>query len=118
MAKTGQPAFDSGMRGSSKPKDKASGDGKAKSGKVSRFEAEPSANGGFIHTVHHEPAGGGMEVGNYQGPEKHVHPTKEAAMDHFGTVLDAMGSSKAAKHEEGVHGGKQEHSPNVGTGDE
>lgn len=115
MAKTGQPAYDSGMRGASKPS-KGAGDGKASSGKVTRFEAEPSANGGFIHTVHHEPSGG-MEVGNYQGPEKHVHPTKEAAMNHFGTVLDAMGSGSQAKHEEGVKGGKQASSANKGTGD-
>lgn len=115
MAKTGQPAYDSGMRGSSKPS-KGAGDGKASSGKVMRFEAEPSHNGGFIHTVHHDGAGG-VEVGNYQGPEKHVHATKEAAMDHFGTMLDAMGHGGAAKHEKGVEGGKQSDSPNKGTGD-
>jgi hypothetical protein len=116
MAKSGQPAFDSGMRGSAKPKEKASGDGKASSGKPTRFESEPSANGGFINTVHREPSGG-VEVGNYQGPEKHVHPTKEAAMNHFGTVLDAMGGGSQAKHEEGVKGGKQASSANKGTGD-
>lgn len=114
MAKTGQAAYDSGMRGSAKPA-KGAGDGKASSGKPTRFEAEPSSNGGYIHTVHHENSG--AEVGNYQGPEKHVHPTKEAAMDHFGTVLDAMGGSGAAAHEKGVKGGKQTSSPNVGTGD-
>lgn len=114
MARSGQPAFDSGMRGSSKPKDKASGDGKASSGKVTRFEAEPSANGGYINTVHRDS---GIEAGNYQGPEKHVHPTKQAAMDHFGTVLDAMGGGEAAGKEKGVKGGKQTPSPNKGTGD-
>ena len=113
MAKTGQPAFDSGMRGSSKPKEKASGDGK-RTGKPIRFEAESSANGGFIHTVHHDS---GMEAGNYQGPEKHVHPTKEAAMDHFGTVLDAMGGGEAAGKEKHAEGGKQATSANKGTGD-
>lgn len=111
--KTGQPAFDSGMRGSSKPKDKASGDGKAAKGKVSRVEIEPSANGGFIHTVHRD---GGMEAGNYQGPEKHTHPDKESAHQHIGALMDEMGA--AAHKEKGVHGGKQEHSPNTGTGDE
>lgn len=115
MAKTGQPAFDSGMRGSSKPKDKASGDGKAKTGKVTSVEIRPSANGGFINRVSRS-GGEANEIGNYQGPEEHTHPDKGAAHQHVGELMDEMGS--AAKHEKGVHGGKQEDSPNVGTGDE
>lgn len=116
MAKTGQPAFDSGMRGASKPKDKASGDGK-RTGKVTRFEAEPSANGGFIHTVHRDGGSEPSEVGNYQGPEKHVHADKAAAVNHFSTMLDAMGGGEAAGAEKHEKGGKQATSANKGTGD-
>lgn len=115
MAKTGQAAYDSGMRGNAKPKEKGAGDGKASSGKVQSVEIRPSANGGFINRVSREHANG-MEVGNYQGPEEHTHPDKASAHQHVGELMDEMGS--AAKKEKSVHGGKQTNSPNTGTGDE
>lgn len=98
--KTGMPAFDSGMRGQEKPREKSeTGGGRASKGNLRRFEVESSDNGGHIITVHRDPPvsakkdAEGAEHANFQGPERHVHPTKEAAHQHVGALLDEMGGA-------------------------
>lgn len=109
--KTGQPAYDSGMRGGGKPKDAKPHEGSASKGKLRRFEVESSDNGGHIITAHRDPLPAskdaeGHEAANVQGPERHVHPDKSSAHQHVGALLDEMGG---AAGDEGAAKGKSSH---------
>jgi len=113
--KTGMAAYDSGMRGGEKPREKSeTGGGERKPGKVREFRVERSENGGFAVHVHDEEMPGKPgEVSNYQAPKLHVHPDKDAMMEHVGALADEMG--EAARKEGAAKSSFGKSAPNPAT---
>lgn len=88
MAKTGQPAYDSGMRGSETPKDKKKAAGGKR--KIKRISIEAAKTGHIVEVERHPKPAKANEPLNFMGPERHAHSSKQAAMTHVNDLMDEL----------------------------
>jgi hypothetical protein len=100
--RTGQPAYDSGVRGKEKPKEKMDGQpvpGKAKT-PIKRLSIERGDTGYRIDVERHpEPTKKGKDGKPEYDPnqyertrEQHHHASKESAVAHHTALMDQMGA--------------------------
>lgn len=94
MARTGQPAFDSGMRGREAPAKRGKPEKKSKR-PVKRVSIEKADTGHIVEVERHQPKpgkGGGMPTA-YEPNERHAHENPEDAKAHVNSLMDEMASS-------------------------
>jgi hypothetical protein len=90
--RTGQPAYDAGIRGKEKPKEKGMERPKD-TGKqpIRRISIEAASNGGHIVSVERHPKPvKANEPMQFEGEEKHAHGNKQEAHAHVGELMDQM----------------------------
>ncbi len=94
MARTGVPAFDSGMRGREAPSEKARR--KVKKGKrdVKRVSIERATTGHIVEVERHQPKpkiqDGVSSPVTYEPPERHAHSDPDEAKAHVAQLMDEM----------------------------
>jgi len=94
MARTGSPAFDSGMRGKEAPSEKARSKQKKGKRNVKRVSIERATTGHIVEVERHQPKpkikDGLSSPVSYEPPEKHAHSNPEEAKAHVSSLMDQM----------------------------
>jgi hypothetical protein len=101
--KTGQPAYDAGMRGGEKPQPKPKTPATTGKQPIKRISIE-KADTGHIVDVEREPKpvtmaknGSAPSVDYNESHERHAHQTADTAKAHVNALIDEMGSKQPAK---------------------
>ncbi len=98
MAKTGQPAYDAGMRGKEKPKEEPKGKTPTSGDKhpLKRITIEAADTGHIVEAHRHEPPPKKDGKGNVTMPsydsliERHAHNDPEAAKAHVNELMGRL----------------------------
>lgn len=89
MARTGVPAYDSGMRGKEAPAKRGKPEKKSKR-PVKRISIERANTGHIVEVERHQPKQKGNQPMPYETNERHAHSDGEAAKNHVNSLIDEM----------------------------
>lgn len=92
MARTGVPAYDSGMRGKEAPAKRGKPEKKSKR-PVKRVSIEKADTGHIVEVERHQPKQKGNQPTAYEPNERHAHENPEDAKAHVNSLMDEMSSS-------------------------